>query len=429
MSIVRQMPRLIVRGSLAQVTMTGLSSSDMQKIDTITREVINHPELQKSRQSFIRKLSHTIKSDYRDDLRAADAEYGIAIWRAVVSLVHHNTYVFKCQSCGCDRYLTKRQKPKLIDRVQMPCPNCRKCKVTNPGTTKHQIGDYVTYDEYLDSMDRTGLVCESSIESEALDKKYANPQQILNDPEQLRKFFSEFIWNYFRQQLNENRRESKNVTKNVCGRADHIIISEILSLCADNKMEFSHPDIGDVHFTKYRIDVKSLLAPPEFSVYLSKILQRAKANNILVQIDPKAITIITNINSPFISTSIVSPEYINMVDGSSCIAGSDDTQFNIDQIGERGTGMYSEDHVAQIETLDVITQIRQAIANDQCKAIFDIMAQHGDTFADFTTKFGDKRPTNDQLATFLGVSSKDIPYHRENIRTICLMHGLTPLAN
>jgi len=79
-----QMPELYLRGSLCNVTMRNLTENQKEEIDGIVSEVKDDPLLQPCRVQFRNVLSYTIGIDYKDS-EAADQEYQIAVWRAVVA--------------------------------------------------------------------------------------------------------------------------------------------------------------------------------------------------------------------------------------------------------------------------------------------------------------------------------------------------------
>ncbi len=125
MANVRQMPGLYLRGSLANITMPNLTSEQRAHVDELFALITTHPEMQRHKARFMKELGTTIAADYADDRVIAEQEYKIAVWKCLVELFYHRKYSFQCKACGSNTYMTKRSKPKVIDRIQIPCPNCQ----------------------------------------------------------------------------------------------------------------------------------------------------------------------------------------------------------------------------------------------------------------------------------------------------------------
>ena len=131
MTILRQMPTLHLRGSLVNQTMKNLTSKEKENIEQLLNKITKHPNLTPHRNEFAKTLSHTIRGDYNDNLKAADQEFQISIFRGIVELLYHRRYSYKCNSCQSSTYVTQRGKPTPINRQTDHCPNCNKAPV-NP---------------------------------------------------------------------------------------------------------------------------------------------------------------------------------------------------------------------------------------------------------------------------------------------------------
>ena len=71
MGIIRQLPGLYLRGSIANISLANMTREQKQKVDHICYIVFNHPEMAKHKAKFIKELSHTIKGDYYPSTRNA----------------------------------------------------------------------------------------------------------------------------------------------------------------------------------------------------------------------------------------------------------------------------------------------------------------------------------------------------------------------
>jgi predicted Zn finger-like uncharacterized protein len=245
MPIDRQVPMLCLRGSIANITMANIAEEEREHINTLTKQIAEHPELQPKRNSIIRGFAATIGADYRDDKAVADNEYYIAIWRGVVNLFYHRKYTFACKACQSSHYVTTRNKLALIDRQRVPCPNCLHVEIDEVGElnedgepisgfAKEQFVKLSEFRKVIKQLDSSQKVptCRSCIKYIPGDKFYEDPDSIINDPDQIRKFFGEYAWNYCRQHIKENQRsEHKKTPRKIVGRADEIIYQELLALC------------------------------------------------------------------------------------------------------------------------------------------------------------------------------------------------------
>lgn len=432
MPIVRQLPALYLRGSIANVTMANLSDEDVQNCERIAQYVANHPSMTKHRTKVVQELRETIGGDYRDATslgrQSAEQEYLIAVWRGVVNLFYHRHYTFKCGHCGSSEYMTQRGKPKAIDRVQIPCPNCQHVKVSKSGPTALVVGSYVTLEEFQTACQNTEEAeCESSIEVTAGELRYNNSQEIIDDVDQMTKFFGEFVWNYFRQQLRENSRvEHGKVPQRIVGRADEIIVEEICSLCAKMHVAYNYCSKTQPENDVYRIQIAGLQTPPEFTAELVPILHKAAQNNVRIDITDIDIRVHQAIESATIEAYIVRPEHVMMLDDAPT---SDEAGFTIDHVSFKTIGtqrMYQDDHVAQVEYSDVMDAVLEALPDGNCRKIFDLCRQDGDLFEDFSRTYGSGLPKQTHMAEYLGITTRSVKQYMETIRVTCLASDLIP---
>lgn len=87
MTVGMQMPKLFLRGSFVNVTIKNLTDDEQREVEEIVRWIKDDPLLQPTRYQFKSALRNTIRGDYNDD-EAADQEYCVAIWKAVVAAKH-----------------------------------------------------------------------------------------------------------------------------------------------------------------------------------------------------------------------------------------------------------------------------------------------------------------------------------------------------
>jgi len=82
-----QMPKLFLRGSFVNVTIKNLTEEQQREVAECVEWLKDDPLLQPSRYQFKNALKYTIKGDYHDE-EAADQEYCVALWKAVVAAKH-----------------------------------------------------------------------------------------------------------------------------------------------------------------------------------------------------------------------------------------------------------------------------------------------------------------------------------------------------
>ena len=417
MPILRQMPKLYLRGSLANITMADLTEPERNKLDDVIKYVCSHPEMAKHKAQIIKQFGVTIGGDYASDNTTAESEYQIAIWRGAVSLFYHAEYSFKCNICESLSYKTTRGKNKSIDRKHVVCPSCN-CSMLD--------GLPINYEIYRKRLEKENLApLASPIDAVPGDKKYTNPDEVLKDPKQLKKFFGEFAWNYFRQHLKENKRqEHKKTPKLISGRAHYVIAEELASVCSMMGIEFNKILVDE----QYCFHILAMQTPPEFSVEFAKLNKKANQYSVSISIDHNNIIVSAIGHVEDIEALVIKPEHVSFMDNQQCIA-DEDNNSTLDQVDYRfveGQKIMSEDHVAMVEMNDVVHEIRRALPHGMCRDVYDILCQKGNIYNEFSDKFGVGEPRINHIAEYLGITTRLVNDHKEKIKVICLSHGLTP---
>lgn len=433
MPLQRQLPKLCLRGSIANITMANLTEEDRVRIDEIVRAIVNDPDMQAKRASIIRGLGTTIGWDYRDDRSIADQEWHIAVWRGVVNLFYHCKYKFRCQACGSSCYVTKRNKVASIDRQQLRCPNCDHVQIKDPGDSEELTkGQFLPYEQFQEivaqySDDERPPRCRSAIRYVTGEKFYDDPMSIINDPVQRSKFFGEYGWNYVRQQIRENERaEHRKTPRTVIARADEIILQELLAICRKLKLDFRY-DPENYDEKAFEVYVVGLLTPPEFTAELALLRQRALKEEVAIETTSHAVRVLKNSNARSMSTRVSMPEHVMFQEENE----TDENGFTTKQISYRtieGARMDQDDHVAVVDNMDVMQAIRDALPDGTCKAVFDIQSGQGQTYREFSDIYGNGDPRKCHMAEFLGVPNRTIGQCHEQIRVHCHLNGLTPTS-
>lgn len=429
MTLVRQLPELTLRGSIANITMANLTQDQIKHVTEIFQKVKSHKVLQSNRAQVIKGLGYTIRNDYAEKL-AAEQEYDIAIWRGVVNILYHKDYTFQCTHCSASTYLTQRGKPKAIDRQQVPCPNCKMAVVENPGCSDYKAGDIVNHTEaqerYKSVSDNTPTFT-STIYYVGGENKYLDPDKILNDEAQLKKFFGEFVWNYFRQQIKENKRKSNKTHLEVSGPADQMILELILSAC--QKLKISHSCDKMLFNGRYTVQLAVLQTAPEFSVELAQILKIAKENEIDVEINKNSIDVKARYSAPSMTVQVIRSEHVTMIEDQNIQEDGEAKGFSVSQVSHRtvaGGTMDQEDHEACYDLREASERTRRALPDNDCRRIFDIYKQDGIEYDAYCNLFNEEVPKIKNVAKMLQITPRAVKQHRETIKIYCLSNGFIP---
>jgi hypothetical protein len=427
---VRQLPEIYLRGSLANETMKHLNDSQKQEIDKVCTRIAAHPELQGHRHKFVEKLGVTIGGDYYDDRHNAQQEYQIAIWRATVHLLHHRTYSYICDHCGKCSYMSKgRDKQIVFNRRFDICPNCNHVKITAKGDSKLKIGTFIDHDELLLLIDDlegkeppTTASCHSSISGLP---KVDNPYDIINDNSQVKKYFGQWVWNYFRQIILENEIISHGKRpQTLAGPADHITANAVLALLKLHGVDHSYDPgkNGDYH-----IDCNAYVSPIMFTEQLCVTLDTVRRNGVKVMVDHKKIEVRNMIgNSPFIEIESSINETV-LVAGKQCVSKNDENGTVLDPVNNlkkeddirlRGT----MDDLDKLERDEQLQLIRASLPEGDCRKVFDIYVGSSpiyDEFAQFDERAvqnSNGMPRRNKIAEFLDTTANDIKRHHESIK-------------
>ena len=428
MAIVRQLPELYLRGSLATITMAGLTERQKEEAQALTLSIAFSPEMSSHRVGMIKELKNTISADYKDE-KAGEHEYLIAIYRGVVDVLHHHKYTFCCTACNNTNYTTKQGRIKAIDRMQVPCPNCQCVKVAQAGDTNLAPGQLIkitdfqkAYEHHKDTNTPPEMV--TTIVPIRGEKKYPNPQAILNDPIQKKKLFGEYVWNYFRQHINENERKTHSkIAHTITGVASIIYGETIAATLELHKVQHTVTVTNDNHKPTSIISVRNLELLPEISIELKGIIQEAQSKNATVTINNSEIVLAGGDTA---TTEKFKKERVAVLESTTRVESDVDT---IDSVGHRTVGgarMSQEDHEGTVDTSDALEKVRSVLPDGTAQQILSIITAQGDIYKDFSDSYGDGQPKMNHIAEFLGVPTKTVSNTMEKIRVLCIAAGLTP---
>lgn len=417
----RQLPLLYLRGSLANVTMWDLTAEQRQTAADVSETVANSNALIAHKIEFMNQLGRTIGGDYNDDRRnrdtntitAAEHEYRIVIWKATVFLLYHCEYSFRCEKCDSASYKSQANKIIGFNRRDQICRNCHGVKILDPGNSKYKPNQIVDFEEaYATSQKLTAAkkippVIGSPIASVAGDRKIADPYQVINDPIQLKRYYGEHIWGYFRQIIKENEIKLHREVTTMAGPADEVAIAETISILENHKVAYTNykePNSRHQHI----IAANHYAATPDFVRDYGRLVNKYHQHGIQITYDDKAIYIQQPASVPIIESHVKNTKPITTVTNQTA---ADEPNF-LDIIVDD-----DENGIEHIDSTERLLHIRNRLPCDGAKKLFDILASIGSTWEEFSAKYSDRQPPHlTNIAEFLSVSPKQLCNWRFNIK-------------
>ena len=391
------MPQFYCRGTLAYETMArDMTKLQREETGLMALKIINHPEMEKHVQKFYKTLRTTIKGDYQDT-DACFADCLIAIERGVCMLLYHHHYTFHCGKCGSSTYKSKgKKKDQLIQSRKQKydrCPNC------------HQTGD------------KTG---ESPIIATKGAKYYPgnSGHVIMNDENQVYKFFGKLITNNNLQQLRENTIKSEKRTVRMTNFADKNIMKELEKVLQRFKMTIKKSIVcgGTNGYEANSLEFEVNAVPSECVGQIMSLHKKALDNNVKFKITNHGVELARTQTTTTITTTVDEKISITMMLPSQ---GSKDAPNLLD------TTASEFDHCSSIESNDSLTSVLERLPTDDCVDIFQIHTGHGKAYQEYLIWFGpEAKITQKNISIQLGISKQQFELCMAQIRAICTELGL-----
>lgn len=419
-----------IRGSLANQTMKNLSDEEKEIVEKITNQLYDNPLFIADKMEFIKQLRVTIGGEYKEASHAEN-EFRIALWRAVVHLMYHSDYSFKCKLCEKNQYISAQNTKMKFDRQYIYCPNCNKAYIKNTNDAVEIIKDtfYIIKQNDKDDIkvelsDLKNYI-ESPIESTIKDKKVKNHQEILDDDIQCKKWFSSWVWNFFRQLLNENKIQKHNQNKVELSHPANIMAAlTITNQLKLNKIRY-YIDENSIYSKKdIEIFCNLLRTDRKFTAFLISIIHQYDSNNIKFILTEHSIKITPkdkNNEIPIISDSISTSDPVIMLSFSTPSSTNDNDGWqDIVEHNAVNNNIQSSHNYVEEEKLNII---KNELTSTFARKIFDIIVQHGETWKEFSKAYQTKNiPAKSHMAKFLGISTKKVEYYKAQIKAAILLH-------
>jgi hypothetical protein len=432
MSYERQLPYLYLRGSLNSITLKNITSEEKQKVELVFHNLLQEPELHKTRLKFIKRFNRTIRADYKDDVRCSEQDYIVALWRACADLlVHRKISGFVCGGCGANSYTNKKGMVIKFNQCYHISPCCEKVMVDNVIKSPEDC----TEEEFKSSM--------SPIAAIRGDRKYDD--RLLSDREGLIKFISKHISNYQQMVIKENQRATYTTTTNTNISALSAAVTELVSVLRKHKhdveictiagaSEIPIPaeQIDRTQSDNFTLKFDTLSCNTDLIIQVMMILQEHSKCGIIHSLSDGHLSLSGNPDTK-ISVVRTAKEKISFNSGMvSSGPESNSISDGLDNLTHGGANTTpSVNHERSIEVSDIVDKIAENLC-DISKTIWILQVQSSglslkgepDKFEEYSTKYPGNKFNNTDLADHLGVNIGTIKRCRQEIEIHCRYYGL-----
>jgi hypothetical protein len=427
-----QMADLYIRGAIATQTMAKLSNAQVNRINNIVAVMEKDEHLAPDRHEFMKQLGATIGADYRSDPNTALQEFRVAIWKGAAHLLYHSDYSYKCSECEQMEYKSLKGDIIPMNRQYKICPYCKRTKYNNEIYKTAKTDDSIellTLDNVLaHKLPKDDSVLESPIIPIAVRPKIADPEAILNDTTQRSKWFTVWVWNYFRQILNENHIETHNHHGiHISDLSDRLVIRIIMNKCEREGYKHYYDPSMLQRKGPYILGLNVLATAPEFSDFITELREKYSCHNIVIDMNRNEIKVHSTCEPVILEDHIFTQEQVVML-YTNTSSNNDDSS---DRSWKDAVEFKSEDskvsYDGELEKFfrdEAVCKIRGSLGDTKARAVFDILSQSGTSWDEFSDQFGDKPAKKSHIAKYLKVTPKQVDLFKRMIMTRCLSNDL-----
>jgi hypothetical protein len=383
MSIVTQLPKLYLRGSLANETMANLTKEQREKIDGILMRIINSQSLVTHKQRYTKILRQTIGSDYKS-VEAAEQDFMVVVWRGLVMLYCHNDYEFKCRYCKSSTYTNKTGAESEIRKKYEICPNCN-----------------------ADSS--VGI---SPIKVLKINKRHEDPDSVINDENQLSKWFSRQISNATGQQLRENPITHVTRTTQTLDYADKNVTSSLLKILSNHKIRARISSGSNSSRTQIFFDISSVSS--KIIGNIIELKSYSVENGVNFEISNVGVEIWRSEHCKFVQMTVTEKTPISMTTESQ----TSNEEYNILEMSGTTKKMPS------IHVSDTIDVILSKCKDDLTKKYAQILMEFGEGYEEYVKAFETKKISYKNLKKMFGISKNKILDMKDEIGEIMYRLGM-----
>jgi len=385
MSIVTQLPRLYLRGSLANQTMMNLTKQEMEKIDNLFLKIMKSDALVAHKQRYSKILRQTIGSDYKSP-EAAEQDFMIVVWRGVVMLYSHYEYKFQCRYCKSSTYTNKTGATSEICRCEKICPNC----------------------------DADSSVGISPIKAIKIKRKHTDPDSIINDESQFSKWFSTLVSNATGQQLRENPITQLTTTINTIDYADKQIVSSLFKILSSHKIRARKIETvknGNLS-TSVFFEVTSI--PSKVVGLIIELKHESARNCVSFEINNGGIDVGRTDDSKFVPMSVTEKAPVSITLQSQ----HSNSEYNSLDVAD------GYDSLVKVETRDTMYVLLDLCPDEMTRKYMQILMEYGEGYNEYVEVFGEKKPSMKNARAFFNVSKNKILDMKDEIGRIMMRIGM-----
>ena len=432
MSYERQLPYLYLRGSLNSITLKNITSEEKQKVELVFHNLLQEPELHKTRLKFIKRFNRTIRADYKDDVQCSEQDYIVALWRACADLlVHRKISGFVCGGCNANSYTNKKGMVIKFNQCYHISPCCEKVLVDNVIKSPEECTEL----EFKSSM--------SPISAIRGDRKYDD--RLLSDREGLIKFISKHISNYQQMVIKENQRATYTTTTNTSISALSAAVAELVGVLRKYKHDVgiymmvgakeipvSEALIDKAQSDNFILKFDTLSCNTDLIIQVMMILQENSKCGIMHTLDDGHLCLS---GDPEAKISVIrsAKEKISFNSGMAN-SGTDSNSISdgLDNLAHGGTNATpATNHERSIEIYDIINKIAGNLC-DISKTIWILQVQSSglslkgepDRYDEYSSRYQGNKFNNTDLAEYLGVNIGTVKRCRQEIEIHCRYYGL-----
>jgi len=439
MSRVYQVAELLIRGTVASQTMTKrlaeLPKEELASFNTFYEKVLDSEELKSAQSRLIRELRNTIGCEYAESSAAAKQEFRIVVWRALVNVMYHHEYSFRCKHCKATSYTAKSGRTTPINREMSVCPACACVEIS---TATGLI--------YCPSHMASHLPQSSPIEAIMGEPKLTKEEvfELTTNPKALAKWVREFTTGYTRQVLRENKikYECKRITET--NFADVACKRELIGLLDAYNIRYSTVASSAIIHTEKSLELSPVKFTADFCALRSKYEQYEVVIDNMGVVPTTVLHIIAPAITPMVTTVVTS--YAPILILNQPMNGSIDDDDNTDTytIERRKYSLdgkcrvSSDNPTMRTENTEMLEVIRDNLGDGIPRWVFDSVTQglyvpvseraawdefaiaHADELNDIMRN-GGTEINNKKVAALLGISTRTVQEVIGQMRVIGIM--------
>lgn len=354
--------------------MVNLTPEQKEKIDNVLAKIIKNQSLTSHKQRYAKILRQTIGSDYKSQ-EAAEQDFLVVVWRGLVMLYYHHDYEFKCRYCKSSTYKNKTGATSEIRKRLEVCPNCG-----------------------ADSS--VGI---SPIKVIKIAPKHNDPDSVVNDEDQLSKWFSRQISNATGQQLRENPITQATKTVSTIDYADKQIISSLLKTLSHHKIRARKIASPNSSVTEIFFDIPSVSSKIIGNVI--ELKRESIKKGVIFTISNFGVTIDRTDECEFVSISVTEKLPISITVDSQ----TSNQDYNPLDISD------GSNSINGVIAIDSISTILSKCEDETMKRYVEILMESGPGYELYLETFNTSKVSLKNLKILFGVTKNKLEYMRDKI--------------